>query len=45
MGGLGFLVVMLGLLAGLFAAAQPDTERTRLEEELQTILAEPDDRS
>ena len=41
-GGLGFLVVMLALLAGLFVAAQPDTERTRLEEELQTILAEPD---
>jgi GTPase SAR1 family protein len=41
-GGLGMLVVMLGLIAGLFAALQPDTERTRLEERVQTALPEPD---
>ncbi len=40
--GLGFLVVMLGLLAGLLAATQPDTELIRLQEQVQAVLPEAD---
>jgi hypothetical protein len=44
-GGLGFLVILLTLLAALFAAAQPDTERTRLEEQVQAVLPDPNARA
>jgi hypothetical protein len=40
--GLGFLVAMLALLAALFAATQPDTELTRLQEQVQAVLPDPD---
>jgi hypothetical protein len=41
-GGLGFLVVLMGLIAALFVLTQPDTELLRLEEEVQSVLPEPD---
>ena len=39
-GGLGFLVLMLGLVGSLFALTQPDTERIDLEARVQTVLPE-----
>lgn len=41
-GGLGLLVVLMVLVATMFALTQPDTELVRLEEEVQAVLPEPD---
>lgn len=41
-GGLGFMVIVLTLLAGLFLASRPDTALTHLEEQVQTAVPEAD---